>query len=151
MSDKRLVNRLVNYWDFLCKDAKVDMPNIASFSSRMIADISNFCCEIKIVANSDASVQYQFIKAGDAIIDLLGYDPTFKVVDDTFLQIQGGKIITLVTELLKESQYTAPIICEDAIVIDAQAIRYRSCALPFSNTANAGVTHIIIGISWGAF
>lgn len=143
--EQRLTTRLSNYWERLRDGAS--LPNIERFRSGDIPDMWEFCFQVSVDQHDASRKQYLYGYMGRQIIQAFGQDLTGKRVNSMVQNVPGANILKKIDSCVDGRQ----ILTEDGKFINdkSKVVKYRSCMLPFGN--DAGVTHVVVGLSWRAF
>lgn len=145
MHEKRLNNRLTQYWELLKKDNV--MPNFAKFNNSAIEDIWGNCILFSVnKSNSDAK-SYTFYRVGDKVKGLYNEDLTGNTLKAKQKAFKGAAIIKKIDKIIKEPE---PIYDQGQFINhNSKIVKFRSCLLPFGKENE--VTHVIAGLSWREF
>jgi PAS domain len=146
ISEKRLVNRLTEYWERLRKDNP--LPLMQTFKKDAITDVIENCLILKREKQGEDKITYVYEFVGKGIIAAVGKDVTGERILGHVHAIPGGAIIKQVEQCVASLQ---PISDEGKFINDkSKVVKYRSCLLPFGAT-DSTVTHLLVGLSWRAF
>ena len=146
MLDKRLTNRLLEYWDDLRKERA--LPDIMHFNSSMMEDVWSHCFKLKVEPISSHKANYYYDFCGKDIVDMCGKDFSGNQVNAATHMFPGAGIIRRIDTLLGAP---FPVTEDGQVVTDGgKMIKFRSCLLPFG-TQQKMVTHVIGAVSWKAY
>lgn len=150
INDKRLTQRLLNYWNNLRKD--LVLPQFEQFNSGAISDIIENCCiwSIDISTNSqDKNKVYTYQFVGNSIKEAIGKDMTGHIVSSHLKKFPAARIINKVDNAIETK---SPFSDEGQFINEKdKLVKYRSCLLPFGNSDGSKVSHILLGLSWNSF
>ncbi len=140
MDEKRITQRLLNYWKTTAKGTKY--PDIKRLNTAVIEDIWPFCFRVAIIPGTMPTYRYEYM--GQEIIELYGRDLTNQVVDSRMAAFPGA----VLHEKLDNVVATGEPLSDDnhMVGLTGKLIKYRACMLPFGNE-QSGVTHIVTGLS----
>ncbi|HEU5048105.1 MAG TPA: PAS domain-containing protein [Rickettsiales bacterium] len=149
MHEKRLTQRLTEYWDRLRNEAP--LPQIERFNHGALEDVIGKCClwrvEIRDPSAKTRLYTYEFVGAEMQQIigssDLIGttLSPHFKDFPAARIMGKIGNAVENAAIVVDEGQF---------VNTNNKVIKYRSCLLPFG-TQDGRVTNVLLGISWKAF
>lgn len=141
MQDKRLVNRLHNYWDLIRRGKP--MPEIAQFNPATIDDLWENCLKMDL-SKVQGGVVYSYSYMGSRLVKMFGRDLTGTVIDRSIAQYPYGVLLKKLELAASSGEF---MLDENRFVSDSgNVVRYRCCFLPFGNETK-GVTHVIVGMS----
>lgn len=146
MIEKRLVERLKQYWNTLKGEAIV--PDLRRFNSDVISDLWPRCLMLEVVHNTaNKAALYTYESMGADIIRAYGNDLTGHYVNVHMHNFPGWQVLKSIDDMLIDPK---PHESEGSFISDAhKAIKYRAIILPFGN-ANR-ITHALVGLSWKEF
>jgi hypothetical protein len=145
MKDKRLTNRLIQYWEKL--RTQQPLPAWERFNPGVVDDIWKNCCVWRAEGSEDMPT-YTYDYVGASVRSALGVDATGVVFNSHFRNFPGARIVYKIDEIVKSQ---TPMLDESQFVNQQNKIvKYRSCLLPFGNKKGR-VTHVMLGLSWHAF
>lgn len=148
MHDKRLTDRLTSYWSNIRKEKPY--PEIQHFNPSAVEDVWAYCFRLKVepAAANVTTRTYRYEYMGAKIIEAYGKNLSGQSVSSAVRMLPGSDILKKVDMVLANS---TPLYEGGQFVNDKNKIvKYRSCMLPFGNET-AGVTHIVVGLSWKSF
>lgn len=144
MHEKRLTQRLTNYWTLLKKDSL--MPPFQKFNPGAIDDIWDHCVLLAVNDNGEGG-GYTYYQMGDKVKGLYHQDLTGERVNPKQKASRGAGIVQRVSEILDNPQ---PVYDSGQFINPGhKVVKFRSCMLPFGS--NGKVTHVIVGLSWREF
>lgn len=143
---QRLTERLISHWK-LIKEAE-SCPDLSKLSRQAIADIWPSCVTIKTQPVVEGAVpKFQFSEVGTLARSLFKDDPTGQYFTINVKVMPAARLIKRVVELTPTSE---PIVDEGQFVNEkSKVVKFRSCLVPFGNVA--GITHVVVGLSWREF
>jgi hypothetical protein len=145
MQDKRLVNRLHNYWNLIRKGNP--MPDMAHLNPGAIEDMWQQCIDLEILAKGMAPV-YNFRHMGERLLPIFGQDMTGSTLNIRATQYPYNIVVSKVDIALKSAEF---VVDQNIIVNDkSKVVKYRACFMPFGNLKR-GVTNIVVGYSCREF
>jgi hypothetical protein len=144
MYEQRLTVRLTQYWQRIRKDAP--MPDYKKHNSGAIEDLWPFCFVVSVVPAHKNVYKYDYV--GEKIVEAYGKDPSGTTVDlraERFPNSVISRNLPIVADL------EAPKELDGNILTDAgKILKYRSVLLPFGSE-KAGLTHVLVGLSYRTF
>lgn len=144
MYEKRLTQRLTNYWTMLKKEEA--MPPFQKFNSGAIDDVWDHCILLAVNDNSE-NASYTYYQMGQKVKSLYQKDVTGQPVNPRQRADRSAGIIRRVGEVIKNPE---PFYDGGQFVnASNKVVKFRSCMLPFGQ--NGQVTHVIVGLSWNEF
>lgn len=147
MNDNRLVDRLVNYWKRIKKDAI--LPDYKKNNPASIEDLWQQCFVLSIIPPNCAGYKYEYL--GEKIIKIYGADLLGRTMNMSNKQFPDSILVPRLKAInslldLKEPQEDVGQMPSPA----GKLIKYRTILLPFGNE-KAGLTHIVAGVSYREF
>lgn len=145
-SERRLVNRLKNYWDMLRGES--DIPNFAKFNSAQIADMWQNCMSFSVTLTAGRKKMYQCNFVGENVSAGFGKDLKDRYVSSHDKRILPGANLT---EAMDDAVDNRLFVLSAGQFVNFQnkIVKYRDCIMPFGDDNN--VTNVVVGISWKAF
>lgn len=145
MYEKRLTQRLTNYWNSLKKDKA--MPPFQKFNPGAIDDVWDHCILLSITESASGKNSYSYYSMGDKVKKLYDHDVTGERIFSTQKGSRGANIVKRIGEVLQKPD---PIF-DSGQFLDPnhKVVKFRSCLLPFGQ--NGHVTHVVVGLSWREF
>ncbi len=148
MHEKRLTDRLTNYWTNLRKDKA--MPEFMHFNPSAVEDVLAYCFQLKVepAAAGITSRTYRYEYMGGKIIEAYGKNLSGQSVSSSVRMLPGSDILKKADLVVSNA---TPLYEGGQFVNDKNKIvKYRSCMLPFGSEAGE-VTHMVVGLSWKSF
>ena len=144
VSERRLVNRLHQYWLSL-KSEDEDIPKFSKFNESKIEDMWHTCVLFSVEGSGKQPI-FKLQNMGDSLSEAFIDDLKnryFSIRDKSILPgsnfAESMEIAVRTREFIKsEGQFINP---------KNKIVKYRDCILPFSNAENQ-VSNLIIGLSW---
>jgi len=145
MQDKRLVNRLQNYWELIRRGKP--MPEISQLNPHSIEDLWSQCMKLEAL-QTQGGVTYYYRFVGSVLAEMYGSDPTNREVDRKVKQYPMNIIVDKLDGVAAARNF---LIDENQFVNGrGKLVKYRACLMPFGNETK-GVTHIVVGFSGREF
>lgn len=147
MIERRLTHRLTSYWEVLAKDDT--LPRYEKFNQTSVQDIWPNCMLLVATPPVPGKKDFRYNYIGAKLQD---------VYAENLLGRQAGllaKNMMMFSSLNKRIEEThlqkRPVEDSGQFVNDkSKIVKYRAILLPFG-TAEEGVTHIVVGLSWREF
>ena len=147
MQEKRLTNRLTNYWRTL-PHLNNGLPRIDSVNPSAISDIWPQCGTLLRLRLGEDVYCYEYQKLGDELAKTYGQNLVGRRLNPKMPDFPAASILLKIDELAKQKN---PMYDEGQFInTNSRVVKYRSCMLPFSNQPME-VTHILLGLSWREF
>ena len=147
MSDKRLVIRLVDYWNRIKKDDEI--PDFRKNNPTAIEDIWEQCLVLSVVPNNKLTYKYDYL--GDKIKKIYGNDLTGVVINLNGKQFPDSIVAPRLKSIHSLSDIKFPQEDTGQMPTDkGKFVKYRTVILPFGNK-KAGLTHVVVGVSYREF
>lgn len=145
VSEKRLVDRLVQYWNRVRKE--LPLPAIEKFNETAIPDVWQYCIRLSVIhMQNDWSYRYEY--AGERIKDALGSNPHGKIISSHSANSFEKRISNDLDACVKQR---IPLQDQGQFVNEkSKVVKYRCCFLPFAHH-EAEVSHIVVGFSYKTF
>lgn len=148
MHDKRLTQRLTDYWDRLRRDAQ--LPQIEQFNPRPLEDIMGNCCmwKVDVGGPNNNTLLYSSEFVGDGLKEIIGSAITGEVFSPHATNFPAARILGKISHAVEDKT-----VIGDAgqfVHDDNRVVKYRSCLLPFG-TRDGKVTNVLLGVSWRKF
>ena len=102
MNEKRLTQRLTNYWNLLKKEDP--LPSFQKFNASAIDDVWDNCMLIAVNDNNPSKVSYSYYRLGDKVRKLYKDDVTGAPIHTHVKSSQGAGIIKRVDEVLSKHE-----------------------------------------------
>ena len=146
MQDKRLVNRLTDYWDRLRGDEP--FPAFERLNQDALVDMWEHCIVLAVESKTNKENKlYVYQHMGSQIIEAYGSDLTGHYVNVYMHNFPGWQVLKLVDKVFKESAIESSM---GSFINDKdQVVKYRACVMPFGSKGL--VTHALVGLSWKMF
>lgn len=148
MHEKRLTQRLTDYWNRLRKEAP--LPQIERFNHGALEDVIGKCClwRVEIRDPSARARMYTYEYVGEEMQQIVGSDVIGTTISPHFKDFPAARIISKISEAVEHGT----IVVDEGQFVgsNSKVIKYRSCLLPFG-TQEGRVTNVLLGISWKAF
>lgn len=144
INEQRLTRRLLTYWRLIRKTNT--MPQIEHFNSGAVEDLWHQCILFSVDTRKGAVFKFEFI--GDTIIRSFGRDICGQIVEGGNIGFPGVAMHRCLKGLVGD-----PEPKEDGgffLNVSGEMVKYRACFLPFGRR-DAGLTHVIVGLSFRAF
>lgn len=142
MPERRLVKRLMNFWEMA--RAGEPVPSIEKFNGGSLSDVWDFCFTVKLQQRGRGKV-YVYEHIGREVVNAYGANPKGEVLSSAIKNIVPGADIVLQIDNCVETMFPA-MKYGKFVNNDDNVIKYRSCILPCGRKGE--VTHAIIGLSW---
>ncbi len=146
MDERRMIVRLVNYWDRL--RGENELPLIARFNAESISDLKPQMASIER-REAGGGYNYKFVSMGAALKELYGCDMTGQTVSAREKHFPGTGIL----EKLDDLASTRRLQIDEGKFVNAKhrVVRYRACMMPFTEGQGGEITTIVCGFSWKEF
>ena len=143
MSEHRMADRLISYWNTIRKDAP--MPDFAHFNASSIADVWQQCILFTVAPKVENKPHVlNFYQIGDKLRGFYGNDMLGRSFTTAQRHFQGAVVVRRVEDVISNP---APISDAGQFINEkSKVVKYRSCILPFGRDGK--VTHIVAGLSW---
>jgi hypothetical protein len=147
MYDQRLIDRLTQYWNSLCRDGAY--PEFAQFNASAIEDIWGHCVLFTVTPGGGTrGPGVSFYRIGDKLADLYGQNLVGVSMQAGQRHFQGANIVRRIGEVIEKP---SPVTDLGQFVSErGKIVKFRSCMLPFTNH-DGMVTHVVAGLSWREF
>jgi hypothetical protein len=146
VSEKRLVNRLKNYWDLLRGSESI--PEYVKFNKAAIADMWTNCIVVS-VSNAGKQKVYKYEHVGNSAAEAFGKNLTGVYASSYEKSLMPGS--NLMTYLDKSVDERSFLISQGQFVnLENKIVKFRDCMLPFIDL-NGNITYVLIGLSWRSF
>ncbi len=148
VSERRLVNRMINYWEKLKTVNNNNTPNFKQFNGSYIQEILQNCFIVSVETNNTTKL-YRCEFVGEEVKRAYGKNPMGELMSSHMNKLVPSS--TFVEKMNKSTESLEPVIEQGRFINDQnQMVKYRSCVLPFSNKEN-NMSHIVVGFSWRIF
>ncbi len=145
MQDQRLVTRLQNYWELICRGKP--MPEIGQLNPAGIDDMWQQCMKIGTF-QTQGGFTYNYLFMGEKLVEMYGKDLTSQVVNPHASEYPLNIVVNKLDGIMTARAF---LIDENQFVNErGKLVKYRACLMPFGNEAK-GVTHIVVGFSGREF
>ncbi|HCR85606.1 MAG TPA: hypothetical protein DIV86_02900 [Alphaproteobacteria bacterium] len=144
--EKRLVNRLKNYWDNIKPENSV--PEYNRFNKNFIADMWENCMLFYVINNGDQKL-YHCEHVGSQLTISFGNELKDAYVSSrNKLLLPGANLMKYMDIALSKKDF---IMSSGQFVnYKNKIVKYRDCILPFTDN-NSNISYLIVGISWREF
>src|ERR1700761_210174 len=130
MEDKRIINRLTDYWNRL--RGELDLPPWEKFNTESLMDVWGQCCVWRVDvdgSNAKSPHQYIYVHIGSNAREAMGHDLMGQALQSRAEIFPGARIARKIDESV---QHKKPLTDEGHFVNEkSQVVKYRSCLLPF--------------------
>lgn len=145
--EKRLVNRLRMYWNYIRNDDI--LPNYSKFNQNYIADMWNNCLLFSVSYTGRETKLYQCEYIGQNLSVAFGNDLKDRYISSKDrLILPGANLMEYLDKSLTEKKFT--MSSGQFVNYRDKIVKYRDCILPFADK-NRNVSHLVTGISWREF
>lgn len=172
MNDKRLTQRLTDYWNSLRGDGP--LPKWESFNTGEFSDIWKQCCEWRVEAGDGNTVIFTYDHVGESVKEAIDNDLWGRKFTTSSRVLPGAPLTrNIIGAGLAEQMYTsdfkgfpvasiikkidrvlnklAPLVDEGRFENpERRVVRYRSCLMPFG-TPEGRVERLVLGLSWKVY
>lgn len=145
VTDQRLTQRLITYWDTMRKDEPI--PNFSKFNSAAISDIWQQCILFVVQPGSERGTILNFNMVGDKLNGIYSQSMIGTCFNPSHRHFQGAAVVSKVDKMMAD---LAPLLDSGQFINNnGKVVKYRSCLLPFGR--QGVVTHVVAGLSWREF
>ena len=148
MEDNKRVNeRLVNYWAELCKAG--ELPDEADISPEALGDIWEDCFLIHLTDFDEQTEMYRYTYLGQHLIEAFGEDLTAHSVSEELIDPASHAMVGHLKHMVQTCQ---PVEIEAQFTNKHQmVVKYRGCVVPLAHEGEEGVAYALGAMKWKAY
>lgn len=146
MTERRLVRRLLDYWERLKGDEK--LPDFDKFRPDVMPDVYQHCFTLSLLNDVRDKKTYKYIHVGDEVKRAYGRDPSGEWMNSSIHVVPGAEVVKKIDECMET--FSPTFKQGQFINHNSEIVRFRSCIVPFGKR-NERATHAVVGLSWRSF
>lgn len=147
VSEKRLVNRLKNYWDLL--RGQEPIPEYVKFNHGAIAEMWSNCIVVSVNNPNSKQKIYRYEHMGPSASEAFGKNLTGVYASSYEKSLMpGSNLMSYIDKTVDERSF---LISQGQFVnMENKIVKFRDCMLPFVDLHN-NINYVLVGLSWRAF